>query len=167
MSRAKVQIPDHLARNLRRSAETRTSDSQTIKRKLDEPVRSSSETKVQIRPRISARSLQEAQTILFPERSRPSQKKIKLSERWESRPMVHEAAPTPRLKQAQRKPPGLDVANTILTTAKTRYFLMCEQIYGIPVRRRIFYFAASIVGRYFNAQITPPSPQLISSPCGK
>ena len=161
MSRAKVQIPDHLARNPCRPAKSRTSDSQTIRRKLDEPVRSSSETKVQIRPRISARSLQEAQTILFPERSRPSQKKIKLSERWESRPMGHEAAPaapTPRLKQAQRKPPGLDVANTILTTAKTRYFLMCEQIYGIPVRRRIFYFCGEYCWPVFSCSDNSPLP---------
>ena len=77
-------------------------------------------SKRQVLRRITARGLAEAQAALFPEKQVARRKKIKLCERWSGKDRTcMEFGEEPGV--ALDKPPGLDICDTILSKAQTRY----------------------------------------------
>ena len=77
-------------------------------------------TRQKVLRRITARGLAEAQAALFPEEQVARRKKIKLCERWSGKDRTGmEFGEEPGV--ALDKPPGLDICDTILSKARTRY----------------------------------------------
>ena len=77
-------------------------------------------TRQKVLRRITARGLAEAQAALFPEEQAARRKKIKLCERWSGKDRTGmEFGEEPGV--ALDKPPGLDICDTILSKARTRY----------------------------------------------
>ena len=82
------------------------------------------ESDVVVRRKITPTGLNWAEAELFPEHSRVEPKKISLSQRWSKEVIPVRQTKMRSIDDAPDKPPGLDISESILSTARARY--MCQ-----------------------------------------